>query len=352
MLLTGGAGFIGCEVACRLLDGGHEVSAVDNLHGQVHGQGRPARLPAGVSLLTGDVAAPQTWETVLRLVRPDVIVHLAAETGTGQSLDEATRHGMTNVVGTTAMLDALTRCGHLPERIVLPSSRAVYGEGEWLDDQGLTHRGIRRTHQQLAAGQWNPLGPLGQQLTFLPHQADRTGCAPASIYAATKLAQEHVLASWCGAKGVDLGVLRLQNVYGPGQALGNPYTGILALFSRLACEGRSIDVYEDGAILRDFVHVSDVAEALLGAVVSSHPVDGAVVDIGGGAPTTLLEVARMIARRFDAPEPAVSGRFRDGDVRAAYADLGAAASVLGYKPSIVLADGLADLCEWVGQGAG
>ena len=347
VLLTGGAGFIGCEVAAKLIATGHHVTVLDNLLEQVHGAERPRRLHKEASLLPGDVSSPQTWDALLKLVTPDVIVHLAAETGTGQSLDLATRHGMTNVVGTTTMLDALTRAGHVPAKIVLPSSRAVYGEGEWQDSTGAIQGPVRRTHEQLVAARWDPTDSSGDALTFVPHQASRTVPAPSSIYAATKLAQEHILLSWCAAKGVDLAVLRLQNVYGPGQSLTNPYTGILALFSRMASEGRPIEVYEDGRILRDFVHVEDVATSLVSAVCWPRQTAGTIVDIGGGEPTTLLRVAENIADWFDAPSPIVSGRFRDGDVRAASADLSAASAEHGYQPSVSLQDGLGSLCGWV-----
>ncbi len=267
VLITGGAGFIGCALARRLVTAGYEVAVMDALHPQVHAFGRPAGLPASVLLLTGDVTHAPDWEAVLRLVRPEQVVHLAAETGTGQSLSEATRHGSVNVVGTTQLLDALTRAGLVPHQLVLASSRAVYGEGAWRSGRTSFSPGPR-THAQLAAGLWDPRGADGGAAVPLPSSSRRTEAHPTSIYAATKLAQEHMLLAWAAAHGSALSVLRLQNVYGPGQSLTNPYTGIVSLFARLARARRPLEVYEDGRIVRDFVFIEDVVDALAAAVES------------------------------------------------------------------------------------
>ncbi|MFN2463403.1 MAG: NAD-dependent epimerase/dehydratase family protein, partial [Candidatus Dormibacteria bacterium] len=228
MLITGGAGFIGAALARRLLDAGHEVVAMDNLHPQVHSAwGRPGALPVGVTLLPGDVTHAPDWAAVLRLVRPSQVVHLAAETGTGQSLNAATRHGLVNVVGTTQLLDAFTQAAYVPEQIVLASSRAVYGEGCWQLDGHRYYPGPRRS-SDLAAGLWDPPGPGGRVGVSVPSEAGTTVPNPTSVYAATKLAQEHLLQAWSSARECGLTVLRLQNAYGPGQSLTNPYTGVVS----------------------------------------------------------------------------------------------------------------------------
>jgi dTDP-L-rhamnose 4-epimerase len=348
VLITGGAGFIASELSGRLLAAGDRVVAADNLHPQVHAlPGRPARLPEGVELLPVDVTHAPSWDALLRLVHADVVVHLAAETGTGQSLREATRHGMVNVVGTTAMTDALLRADRLPAHVVLASSRAVYGEGAWAASDGSVHLPPIRSHADLEAGRWDPLGLDGLPLTPLPHQAGQTPPRPTNVYAATKLAQEHVLAAWCAATGVDLSVLRLQNVYGPGQSLTNSYTGVLAFFARVARAGEPIDVYEDGAIVRDFVHVGDVASALAAAVDKPPATGLRTIDVGAGTPTTVHDVARLVAELEGAPQPVVSGRYRDGDVRAASADVTVASADLGYAPQWPLREGITDLLAWV-----
>lgn len=345
VLVTGGAGFIGCHLARRLLQRGNHVLAFDNLHPQVHTKrGRPVDLEPDVELLPGDVTLAGNWETLLKLHRPRFVVHLAAETGTGQSLTEATRHASVNGVGTSQMLDAFTRAGHVPEHIVLTSSRAIYGDGAWRDGRGRTFYPDGRSRSQLEQRQWDFSSPEGEPSQSLPSAAGKTFPNPVNIYAATKLAQEHMLSAWARARGAHLTVLRLQNVYGPGQAPGNPYTGVLTLFARLAQQKQVLDVYEDGHIIRDFVYVEDVAAAIVGAL--QKPTEAVrTFDIGSGVPTTILEVAREIARRSGAPEPHVTGKFRDGDVRAASCEIDRAQLVLGYSPLYDLQRGLGELVD-------
>ncbi len=237
VLITGGAGFIGSALCRRLTEAGYEVAVVDILHPQVHGDGAEIELPASVRLFTGDVTHAPDFDAVLRLFRPSQVVHLAAETGTAQSLSEATRHGSVNVVGTTQLLDALSRSAHVPDQLVLASSRAVYGEGAWKSGSEIFYP-APRSHAQLEAGIWDPKGPTGDPAVPLASSADRTEPRPTNIYAATKLAQEHILAAWAAAHDTSLSVLRLQNVYGPGQSLTNSYTGIVALFARLATSNK------------------------------------------------------------------------------------------------------------------
>lgn len=347
ILITGGAGFIGSQLSAALVSSGCIVHVVDSLHPQVHSaRGWPAGLSKRVNLMTGDIASPATWQAVFRLCQPEVIIHLAAETGTGQSLTAASRHGRTNVVGTTQMIDSLTQCELRPRHIVLASSRAVYGEGAWVDPEGHFYFPEARAHADLAAGKWEPVGPRGQRLRPLPNNVDSVPPRPASIYGATKLAQENILRAWCTAWECPLTILRLQNVYGPGQSLSNPYTGVLSLFAGLANRGEQIEVYEDGAMIRDFVHVSDVVSAF--ALVTLSPASSnRTLDIGSGTHTTMLSVAELIAQLRDAPPPVVTGKYRDGDVRAAFADIANAGVKLGYRPTVSLEHGLEGLAEWV-----
>ena len=347
VLITGGAGFIGSALASRLLNAGYGVAVMDVLHPQVHGDLAAIGLPPSARLFTGDVTHAPDWDAVLRLVRPSQIVHLAAETGTAQSLSEATRHGSVNVVGTTQLVDALSRCAHVPDQLVLASSRAVYGEGAWQYGSQIFYP-PPRSHAQLLAGSWDPQGPTGDLAVPLPSCAGRTESRPTNIYAATKLAQEHILAAWTAAHDANLSVLRLQNVYGPGQSLTNSYTGIVALFARLAREQRPLEVYEDGRIIRDFVYIDDVVEAIF-AAVERRSAQPRCLDIGSGIPTTIHELANKLAAICDAPEPVVVGKFRDGDVRAARCDIEPATKELGWQPRWTLEDGVGALLDWIGD---
>ena len=347
MLITGGAGFIGTALAHRLVNSGFGVAVMDVLHPQVHPAGQALDLPPSVRLFTGDVTHAPDLDAVLRLFRPTQVVHLAAETGTGQSLTEASRHGSVNVVGTAQLLDALTRAELVPEQFVLASSRAVYGEGAWRSGTE-TFYPRPRSHAQLLAGIWDPQGPTDEPAVPLPSSADRTAPRPTNIYAATKLAQEHMLTAWTAAHDAKLSVLRLQNVFGPGQSLTNSYTGIVTLFSRLAGEGRPLEVYEDGNIVRDFVFIDDVVDALF-AAVDKPAAEPRCLDIGSGTPTTIHELARKVATICKAPEPVVVEKFRDGDVRAASCTIEAAGDELNWRPQWSLDDGLRALLEWIAK---
>jgi dTDP-L-rhamnose 4-epimerase len=303
---------------------------MDVLHPQVHAGGRAIDLPPSVRLFTGDVTHAPDWDAVLRLFQPSQVVHLAAETGTGQSLAQATRHGSVNVVGTAQLLDALSRSALVPDQFVLASSRAVYGEGAWrCGDEVFYPR--PRSHAQLLAGIWDPEGPTGEPAVPLASCAGRTEPRPTNIYAATKLAQEHMLAAWAAAHDANLSVLRLQNVYGPGQSLTNPYTGVVAFFARLAREQRRLEVYEDGQIVRDFVFIDDVVDAVT-AAVQRPATEPRCLDIGSGIATTIHQLARKIAAICHAPEPTVIPKFRDGDVRAASCTIEPATNTLHWRP--------------------
>jgi dTDP-L-rhamnose 4-epimerase len=343
-LVTGGAGFIGCAISSLIKNQFDRVIALDNMHPQVHpASQRPDRLDPTVELVVGDVTDAATWDTLLAGFRPDVIIHLAAETGTGQSLTEGTRHASVNVVGTTRMLDALVLHECIPKRVVLTSSRAVYGEGAWVDDQGHISYPGQRARAQLEAGIWDFPG-----LKCLPFESSRTEPRPTSIYGATKLPQELILNAWALSFGVEVGLLRLQNVYGPGQSLTNPYTGIVSLFSRMAKAGKSIPIYEDGEIVRDFVFIDDVARAVAHMATGMVP-SNIAYDIGSGEATTIAQLARIIAMIYGAPEPKVNGAFRNGDVRAASADIARTRAELDWHPEWNVQSGVEALCAWIDQ---
>lgn len=344
ILVTGGAGFIGSALSQKLAERVARFVVVDNLHPQVHTSGeRPASLHEAAELIVGDVTDAAVWDAVLSQVAPTTVIHLAAETGTGQSLLEASRHASANVLGTTEMLDGFVRAGVLPRRILLSSSRAVYGEGQWQTADGAVFSPGQRSHAQLDRAEWNFAG------TSLPNRAIVTPPAPTSVYGATKLAQEHILSSWAAALGVELTVLRLQNVYGPGQSLINAYTGIVSLFSQLAESGKSIPIYEDGDITRDFVFIEDVADAFVAALGTDEVEGPRLFDIGSGVATSVLELGQELAKYYSAPAPQINGKYRDGDVRHAACEVDRTAEQLGWTPQWSLERGLAALQVWISE---
>ena len=347
VLLTGGAGFIGTKLSSALANEGAEVTVLDNLHPQIHGDHASPDPRLDGAFVRGDVTDRATMVEVAEAGH-DLIVHLAAETGTRQSLDEASRHGLVNVVGTTRLVDALTEVGRFPEHLVLLSSRAVYGEGDWEipGEPGAPRAVAMRMPRDLSAGRWLPSG-IPEGSIPLPSSADRTAAAPTSVYGATKLAQEHVLRAWCVARDVSLSILRLQNVYGPGQSPRNPYTGVMTLFARLALAGDPVPIYEDGNIMRDFVHVGDVVAAIMAACgrVPSMP---RILDIGSGRATTILAMANTVTTLAGGPAPIITGEYRAGDVRAACCDISRAERELEWQPSISLQAGIKSLLQWLG----
>jgi dTDP-L-rhamnose 4-epimerase len=341
VLVTGGAGFIGTALAARYADRVGAWVAYDNLLPQVHGDPPQPDLPDAVRLVVGDVRDSGALTAAIADLRPDLVIHLAAETGTGQSLDLPSRHTDVNVTGTAVLLQALDAAGVSPRRVVLTSSRAVYGEGGWADSAGVVHHPRGRTLQMLQDGRWDFPG-----LSSLPSSVAATPPAPCNVYGATKLAQEHLLTAWATARGVPTGILRLQNVYGPGQSPINPYTGITTLFFRIAGRGEPIPVYEDGEISRDLVYIDDVARA----VWAMAGADGdALADVGSGIRTTIRQVAEIIAKLTGAPAPVVTGQYRLGDVRSAYCTMAGSDRLFEGIPPIGADEGLARLGDWMAE---
>ncbi|WP_438866279.1 NAD-dependent epimerase/dehydratase family protein [Pseudomonas sp. L1(2025)] len=339
--VTGGAGFIGCALSASLVKRYSKVVAIDNMHPQIHATSdRPELLHPLVELIEGDITDPKTWENVLALYTPNVVYHLAAETGTGQSLVESSRHAEVNILGTTRMLDAFSAHNVFPSRIVLTSSRAVYGEGSWAAEDGKVSYPGQRTNEMLKNSLWDFPG-----LTALPFRASETFTYPTSIYGVTKLSQEQLISCWANAYGVKTAVLRLQNVYGVGQSLTNPYTGIVSFFAQMAKSKQSIPLYEDGKVARDFVYISDVANALLAAAESSE--EHFICDVGLGESVTIFKLAEIIAEHYSAPAPHVCGKYRNGDVRHASCVIDDTLNSLDWKPQVTVESGIDKLCNWI-----
>lgn len=342
-IVTGGAGFIGCALSKGLVDRFDRVIVIDTLNPQIHPEPkRPDALAQAVEFLHDDICNSQCWDQLLPGVEePFSVIHLAAETGTAQSLENATMHTHTNVVGTSMMLDAFVRHKKLPAEILLTSSRAVYGEGQWVMEDGTRFYPGQRSDEQLRNAQWDF---ANAQYTL--QEAGHTLPMPTSVYGVTKLCQENLLSVWGKAMNVPIKVVRLQNVYGPGQSLINPYTGIVSLFVRLAKAGQVIPLYEDGQIIRDFVLIDDVQRAILMAMDSDACI-GQVLDVGTGVATTIEQIAKLIAKRYGAPEPQICGKYRNGDVRHACCNSLRTEQILGFRAIYTIEQGLERLCDWI-----
>ncbi len=349
VLVTGGAGFIGTHLTRRLILDGHEVVILDNFLPQVHGTNASLApdLAPHVQLVVGDVADPLVLHTALD--RVDSIVHLAAETGTGQSMYEVGRYAKTNLSGTAQLYEILTKNPrYRVERIVVASSRSIYGEGAYLcATDGLVYP-LARTVQEKQAGQFDPVCPVCCGVCETYPTPESAPLQPSSFYGLTKQVQEQTVLMFGRVLNIPSFALRYQNVFGPGQSLQNPYTGILAIFSNLARTGQSIRVFEDGKESRDFVYVEDAVRAttacLVGNATGTH-----AVNVGSGVRTSVLEVASLINEFYGNRSPLqVTGDFRDGDIRHGAADLTNASKLLGYEPCWSFRDGLKHFLEWAG----
>jgi len=342
-LITGGLGFIGQALAHRLLRDGHEPVLLDTLSPQIHGELPRLEAPAGARVLRLDVLELASRADVLEGC--DVVFHLAAETGTAQSMYRIEHYVRVNELGTAALLEGIAKCSRRARRLVLASSRSVYGEGAYRCSDGRVVQPAPRAPAQLAAHRWDHSDVDGSVL--VPMATPETlPFAPGSVYAASKAAQELLVRSASEPLNLSTVILRFQNVYGEGQSLLNPYTGIISIFFNRARQGLGIPVYEDGRESRDFVHVADAVAALHAAMTADAP-NGSVVNVGSGEPTSVETLARTLlaVSGFDVPI-SVTSQYRIGDIRHCYADLDRLQQTLGLRPQISLADGLARFCAW------
>ena len=324
------------------------MTVFDTFSEQVHGNGSAARTGVavdGINVIQGDVRDGDLIERALRASRARVVIHLAAETGTGQSHTEPAHYVDVNVTGTARLVEAIREVGGI-RRVILSGTRAVYGEGACVDRAGLRVAAVARREADLAIGDYAPKDKVGRSLRPVATASD-TPAAPTSVYASTKLMQEYLLTQGLWGSETHVGLMRLQNVYGPGQTLNNPYTGVLSVFARKIADGEKLEVFEDGAITRDFVYVDDAVEAFV-SMVQTPIVTAQPIDIGSGKGATLLEVAKKLLETMDADPDAlrVTGAFRPGDIRHALADISAAKAVLGWHPNVALDSGLIRFAEW------
>jgi dTDP-L-rhamnose 4-epimerase len=345
VLITGGAGFIGAHTANELLAHGYSVRALDNLVPQVHGseRRRPCYLPSEVELTVGDIRDPHTVSRALQSV--DAVIHLVSLVGVGQSMYQIEEYTSVNTLGTATLLQALSQ--RPVERLVVASSMSIYGEGLYRTRQGKVGAPKQRTAEQLRLGDWEVRGEDGTPLSAVPTPESKVPSL-ASIYALSKYDQERMCLMVGHAYGIPAVALRLFNTYGPYQALSNPYTGVLSNFASRVLNGRAPLIFEDGNQKRDFVSVYDVATAFRLALDAPHA-SGHAVNISSGTPMTVGEVAARTIRAIGRSdiEPDITGKYRVGDIRHCFADIGLARKVLGWEPRIPFEQGLDDLAAWL-----
>ncbi|HEY3680135.1 MAG TPA: NAD-dependent epimerase/dehydratase family protein [Bradyrhizobium sp.] len=344
VLITGGAGFIGSHAADALLAAGYDVRLLDNLSPQIHGsqRHRPAYLNKDAELIVGDVTDAVAIDRALRGV--DKVLHLASSVGVGQSMYDIASYVRANELGTAILLEALSK--RPVARLVVSSSMSIYGEGLCRSVDDLMVAPKERSLGQLKQAQWELRDGRGCLLEPLPTPETKQP-ALSSIYALNKYAQERMCLITGKAYGIPALALRFFNVFGPRQALSNPYTGVLAIFAARLLNNRAPLVFEDGLQRRDFVHVTDVARACVLALESECSDD--VFNVGSGESRTILSVARALARVMGRPsiEPEITKKYRAGDIRHCFADIDKSRRLLGFEPAIAFDDGLDELAHYL-----
>ena len=353
ILITGGAGFIGSNLALTLLKRGHQVTVLDNLSEQIHGK-NPEKTSSlylsikdKVHFIKGTVACRETLQKAI--ADNTVVVHLAAETGTGQSMYEIQHYTDVNIGATALLLDILTNEKHLVKKVVVASSRAIYGEGKYYNKTKNTFvYPLQRTDEDMQKGDFEVKDPQNHSdVLELVATTEDAIIHPTSVYGITKQVQEQLVMTVCPTIGIAGVAFRYQNVYGPGQSLKNPYTGILSIFSTQIKNGNGINIFEDGKETRDFVFISDVVDAtVLG--IEKETANNQVFNVGTGVATDVITVATELSNNYGIQVPiTISGNYRLGDIRHNYADITKARQLLGFEPKVSFKEGLKQFTDWV-----
>jgi dTDP-L-rhamnose 4-epimerase len=351
VLITGGAGFIGSNLALKLISKGYEVTVLDNLSIQIHGEDPINTSPLYCSIydkvkfINGTVTSKLDWLSAIE--GQDVIVHLAAETGTGQSMYEIQKYVDINVGGTALMLDILANTKHTIKKLVVASSRAIYGEGKYqCQEHGIVFP-VERTNEDMSRGDFNCKCPKCDITVDLMPTCEESKLHPTSVYGITKLNQEQMVLTVGKSLGIPAVAFRYQNVYGPGQSLSNPYTGILSIFSTRIKNGNEISIFEDGQESRDFVYIDDVVDAtILG--IENENANYNSFNVGTGRRTDVLTVAQTLIEKYGQPvEVKVTGNYRLGDIRDNYADLSKISDLIGFTPKVMFEEGISNFVNWV-----
>lgn len=351
VLITGGAGFIGSHIALKLIEKGYEVTVLDNLLEQIHSTDPEKTSPLYCSIkdkvrfIKGDVCNKELLEQALEDV--DYVIHLAAETGTGQSMYEIKRYIDVNIGGTALLLDILTNTKNHVKRVVVAESRAIYGEGKYHCPNCGDVYPLERKDEDMAKGDFECKCPIcGGEVELVATTEDST-IHPSSVYGISKQVQGQLVHLVCKSIGVESVSFRYQNVYGPGQSLTNPYTGILSIFSTRIKNGNGLNIFEDGKETRDFVYIDDVVDATIMGIEVPEA-NGHVFNIGTGVATDVLTVANILCGKYGLNVPiTVSGNYRLGDIRHNFADISAARQILGFVPKWKFSDGIEQFTNWV-----
>lgn len=353
VLITGGAGFIGSNLALKLIAKGYAVTVLDNLSPQIHGENPDQTSPLYISIkdkvkfINGTVTSAEDWNKAL--VGVNAIVHLAAETGTGQSMYEIEKYTSVNIGGTSLMLDILTNTSHDVKKVIVAASRAIYGEGRYLSqDKGYVYP-LSRTDDHMSKGDFECKYDGSDKPLQLVGTTEDSKIHPTSVYGITKQVQEQLVMCVCPTIGIAPVAFRYQNVYGPGQSLSNPYTGILSIFSTRIKNGNDINIFEDGRETRDFVYIEDVVDAtILG--LEREQANGRAFNVGTGVATDVLTVANTLIEKYGIKvNVSVSGNYRLGDIRHNFADITLARTLLGFEPRWSFTDGIAQFARWVNE---
>jgi dTDP-L-rhamnose 4-epimerase len=352
ILITGGAGFIGSNLALKLIEKQYNVTVLDNLSPQIHGENAEensflfSKIKNKVKFIKGCVTSKQDWNKAI--IGQDVIVHLAAETGTGQSMYEIEKYTTVNIGGTAIMLDLLANHSHSVKKVIIASSRSIYGEGKyWSDELNAAVYPKHRTDDHMTAKDFEvKYKGLSAPLKLVATD-EESKIHPSSVYGITKQNQEQMIMTVCPTIGIAPIAFRYQNVYGPGQSLSNPYTGILSIFSTLIKNGKSINIFEDGKESRDFVFIDDVVTAtILG--LEKEEANGGVFNVGTGEPTDVITVAGELIKNYGSDTKMnITGNYRLGDIRHNFADLNKIKKVLGFTPAYNFETGIKKFTDWV-----
>jgi dTDP-L-rhamnose 4-epimerase len=350
VLITGGAGFIGSNLALKLIDKGYRVTVLDNLSQQIHGDNPLETSPLyqsiknKVNFIKGTVTSKEDWEKAME--GQNIIVHYAAETGTGQSMYEIQKYVEVNILGTAIMLDLLANQKHSIDKIVVASSRSIYGEGKYEHPSLGNVYPTQRDEQDMLNGNFELTFQDKQTLQLVGTDED-SKIHPSSLYGITKQNQEQMIMTICPTLGIKPVAFRYQNVYGAGQSLSNPYTGILSIFSTQIRNGNGIKIFEDGKETRDFVNINDVVDAtILG--IEKEEANGEIFNVGTGVATDVLTVANTLISSYGIDVPVtITGNFRLGDIRHNFADLTKISSKLGFIPKVSFEQGIKQFTDWV-----